>query len=235
MISDCAIAADAHLVAIPGGTFAMGAGADDKFATDTERPVRSISVVSFSLGAFPVTVGEFRRFMPTHESDAPAAWPVVNVDWFTATEYCVWLSETSGRRYRLPTEVEWEYACRAGSTTVFHTGTTLSLDAANFLYTESGERLGPGARLPVGSFPPNAFGLYDMHGNVCEWVADRWTPTYAESETTAAADLRVIRGGAWDHLPRLLRSAWRDGLPAHARYDNVGFRLAANVEDDPCR
>ena len=110
---------------------------------------------------------------------------------------------------------------------------------ANFLYAEHGERIGPGVRTPVGRYAANAFGLCDLHGNVCEWVEDVWHAGYAGAPADGAAwvtdgdpDRRVIRGGAWDYLPRLLRSAWRDSLPATQRRDNVGFRIARRSNPD---
>jgi formylglycine-generating enzyme required for sulfatase activity len=105
--------------------------------------------------------------------------------------------------------------------------------AANFLLDENGTRIGLGHRTAVGSYPPNQFGLCDLHGNVCEWVEDTWHPNYhgAPADGTAwigpGDDRHVVRGGAWDYLPRLLRSAWRDWRPADYRADNLGFRVAA--------
>ncbi|MDB6073602.1 MAG: hypothetical protein JWO89_1242, partial [Verrucomicrobiaceae bacterium] len=120
-------------------------------------------------------------------------------------------------------EVEWEYACRAGSATIFAFGEALESPQANYLYDEHGFKVGPGSRTLPRSYPPNAFGLEDMHGNVCEWVADAWRPSYVASPEDS---LRVIRGGAWDYMPRLLRSAWRDSAPPKTMRDNLGFRVA---------
>jgi len=222
-----------EMVTIKPGTFVMGAGDDDKFATDTERPAHAVSIEhSFALGRSPVTVAEYRYFAPHHEADGLPEWPVVNVSWYDALRYCVWLSEVCDRTYRLPTEAEWEFACRAGTTEPFNTGESLMPGHANYLYSEDGMRIGRGSRTAVGSFPENRFGVRDMHGNVCEWVADVWRPNYADTQRDAdRLDRRVIRGGAWDHLPRMLRSAWRDGLPAGTRRDNVGFRIAATLEN----
>lgn len=214
------------MVVVSGGEFIMGESRGDKFANDTERPAHPVSVSSFMLSRFAVTVGEYRAFRNGHAPGDDPQWPVVDVSWSDARAYCDWLSAASDQRYRLPSEAEWEYACRAGSTTPFAFGHEITPRDANFFYSESGERIGPGQRTRGGQYPANAFGLHDMHGNVCEWVEDAWRSNYLEP--TAADDRRVIRGGAWDYLPRLLRSAWRDGLPADCRRDNLGFRIATS-------
>lgn len=215
-----------EMVAVPGGEFTMGENGGDKFANDTERPAHPVAVASFALGRFAVTVGEYRAFRHGHAPGEDAHWPVVDVSWDDACAYCDWLSAANGKRYRLPSEAEWEYTCRAGTATPFAFGHEISPRDANFFYSESGERVGPGRRTCVGEYSANAFGLHDMHGNVCEWVEDAWRPNYLAS--AAVDDRRVIRGGAWDYLPRLLRSAWRDGLPAACRRDNLGFRIATS-------
>ena len=230
------------LVIVPSGAFEMGAGSDDKFATDTERPAHRVTFRHpFAIGCTPVTIGEYRAFNPNCEDDGPDDWPVVNVSWLEATRYCGWLSERHDRLFRLPSEAEWEFACRAGTSSPFHTGSDLTSTHANFLYSEVGRRIGRGQRTPVGAYAANAFGVHDMHGNICEWVEDTWHATYlgapADGGAWEGAALpqenrqRVIRGGAWDHMPRLLRSAWRDRLGADERRDNVGFRVAATLED----
>ncbi|HSI15418.1 MAG TPA: formylglycine-generating enzyme family protein [Chthoniobacter sp.] len=217
---------DPQLVALPGGEFTMGESVGDKFANDTERPAHRVTIAPFALGRFVVSVGEYRVFRPGHAPEDSAELPVVNVSWNDAQAYCDWLSTQNGRRCRLPSEAEWEYACRAGSTTPFACGNEVTPRDANYFYSEAGERIGPGRRTRAGEYPANAFGLHDLHGNVCEWVEDAWRPNYLVS--TAADDRRVIRGGAWDYLPRLLRCAWRDGLPVDCRRDNLGFRLATS-------
>ena len=215
-----------RMVVLAGGEFTMGESEGDKFANDTERPAHRVSIVPFALGCFPVTIGEFRSFREGHALDEDGRLPVVNVSWDDAQAYCEWLSGEMGKHFRLPSEAEWEYACRAGTRTPFAFGHEITPRDANYFYSESGERVGRGRRTPCGDFPANAFGLHDMHGNVCEWVEDAWSPNY--STTATNEQRRVIRGGAWDYLPRLLRSAWRDGLPADSRRDNVGFRIATS-------
>jgi formylglycine-generating enzyme required for sulfatase activity len=229
------------MVEIPAGEFIMGENERDKFATDTERPAHRVKIASaFALGKFPVTVGEFRKFRNEHSMLEASELPVARVSWDDAVAYCKWLSETSGRSYRLPSEAEWEYACRAGSRGPFPGGDEISSDDANFLYDESGARVGIGKRTALGVFPPNSFGLHDMQGNVCEWVADSWHADYAGAPVdgavwTSADSSRVIRGGAWDYLPRLLRSSWRDWRLAKQRADNIGFRVATSEVEKTAR
>jgi formylglycine-generating enzyme required for sulfatase activity len=231
-----------ELVELPPGEFVMGEVPDDKFATDTERPAHRIRLAyRFAMGRFPVTCEEYRAFDERHADETEANLPVVNVSWEDATRFCTWLGERTGTACRLPTEAEWEYACRAGTATPFSTGCDVAISEANYLYSESGERIGPGRRMPVGTYPANIFGFHDLHGNVCEWVEDSWHPDYRGAPcdgrawtSLPASRLRVIRGGAWDYLPRLLRTAWRDSLPANERRDNVGFRIARTLASEPC-
>ena len=221
--SECS--GSAILQELPGGTFFMGENDDDKFANDTERPRHRVDVASFRIADAPVTIGEFRRFRPGHESGLPPEWPVAMVSWDDAVAYCQWL----GPEFRLPTEAEWEYAARAGTQTPYHCGETIDLSQANYLYTEQGAKIGIGRRTPSGSYPANAFGLFDMLGNVCEWTEDLWRPDY-QTEPLWNETRHVLRGGAWDYLPRLLRCSWRDALARDKRRDNAGFRIAANTK-----
>lgn len=235
MISDLLTSRD--LIALPTGSFWMGESPDDKFATDTERPRHRVTFHrAFAIARTPVTVGEYRLFAPRHGSGEPANWPVANVTWYDAEAYCIWLNAATGQPYRLPSEAEWEYACRAGTESCFSTGPDLQLSQANFLYSEQGERIGIGRRQAVGAYPANRYGLHDFHGNVCEFTRDSWHPDFHGAPSSGQAwvsggqpDRCVIRGGAWDYLPRLLRSAWRDSLPRNQRRDNVGFRLALTL------
>ena len=222
------------MVDLPAGEFMMGENDGDKFANDTERPAHRVQILPrLALGSFPVTVGEFRQFRPAHAPDDSDDLPVIHVSWHDAQAYCNWLRGRTGRAYRLPTEAEWEFACRAGSRAPFSCGDEIAPADANFLLDEYGMRIGVGHRTAVGNYPPNSFGLHDLHGNVCEWVEDSWHPGYqgAPADGTAwngAGDnCHVVRGGAWDYLPRLLRSSWRDWRPADHRADNLGFRVAA--------
>ena len=222
------------MIELPAGEFIMGEHAGDKFVNDTERPAHRVRIPpGLALGCFPVTVGEYRHFCPGHAPDEADDLPVVRVNWHEACAYCKWLTGQTGRACRLPSEAEWEYACRAGGQTPFTGGDEITPAQANYLYDESGLRVGLGHRTPVGSYPPNQFGLHDLHGNISEWVADAWHPNYIGVPEDGRAwvetgdDRRVVRGGAWDYLPRLLRSAWRDWRPADQRADNIGFRVVS--------
>jgi formylglycine-generating enzyme required for sulfatase activity len=230
--------ADAPWMAtLSAGEFMMGENRGDKFAGDIERPAHRVRVSAFAIGVFPVTAGEFRCFRSRHGAADAENLPAVHASWHDARAFCDWLTERTGRHYRLPTEAEWEYACRAGSQTLFSCGDELAAAAANFLYDEQGTPIGVGARTPAGTYPPNAFGVCDLHGNVCEWVEDAWHPHYRGAPSTGIAWTgrdnlrRVIRGGAWDYLPRLLRSCWRDWRLADYRGDNLGFRVATDLEN----
>jgi formylglycine-generating enzyme required for sulfatase activity len=218
-----------HYLKIPAGRYLMGGTAEDKFVGTVELPQHEVTIAAFEMAAHPVTFDQWHAVMGDASSHAPDL-PVTGVDFHQACAFAEKLSA------RLPTEAEWEYACRAGSSSVFPQGANLQPADANFLYDESGEPVGPGTLKPVGSFPPNAFGLVDMLGNVCEWTADVWHPSYQNAPVDGSAWLagdkhgcRVIRGGAWDHLPRLLRASWRDWAPESARWDNLGFRLARDI------
>ncbi|MFY8216935.1 MAG: formylglycine-generating enzyme family protein [Chthoniobacterales bacterium] len=220
------------LVTIEGGRFLMGENPDDKFANDTERPRHAVDVPAFRLGRAPVTISEFREFRPYHERGLPGDWPAAMVSWDDAVAYCEWL----GDGMRLPSEAEWEFAARAGSQSPFPWGADITPAHANYYYTEQGNKVGPGHRTPAGHYPANAFGIFDLVGNVCEWTLDAWQADHhdapADGSPRAATTVpvhRVLRGGAWDYLPRLLRVSWRDHLLQNHRRDNVGFRIASNL------
>jgi formylglycine-generating enzyme required for sulfatase activity len=152
------------------------------------------------------------------------------MSWEEAVEFCQRLSRETGRDYRLPTEAEWEYSCRAGTMTPFYFGKTITGKLANYnsgvTYFQERKVKSKGEKTPVGDFSPNSFGLYDMHGNVWEWCLDHWHDNYEGAPTDGSAWLynrdnasRVLRGGSWDTYPRLCRSA--------ARYDDSpGFRIS---------
>lgn len=227
------------MVAVRADEFVMGESAGDKFANDTERPAHAVRFRDgFVLGKFPVTVGEFRQFQPDHSPEDENDLPVVNVTWRDAVAYCDWLSGGSDHKYRLPSEAEWEFACRGGSTGLFSGGADITVADANFLYDENGAKIGIGRRTTVGRYAANRFGFYDFHGNVCEWVTDTWHKNYADAPKDGLPWVqsedrrRVIRGGAWDYLPRLLRCSWRDWRNEDFYADNLGFRIAADEIGD---
>lgn len=216
-----------RLVRIPAGVFEFGGRDQDKFVGETERPRKLREIRRpFALGAFPVTESEYAAFDDTRPA---SALPAVGVSWLDASAYCRWLAAETRQPFRLPTEEEWEYACRAGSDFIFQRGDELAPDDACFLYDEAGFAVGGGARAPVGSYPLNAFGLGDLLGNVCEWTASAWTESLRPDEPPHPRR-KTIRGGAWDYLPRLLRASWRDGLEPGTRRDNLGFRVARDIE-----
>ncbi|MDQ8191541.1 formylglycine-generating enzyme family protein [Roseibacillus persicicus] len=211
-----------ELVPLPAGEFWMGGEEDDKFVTDVERPRHRVMVsAGTSLGRFPVMEGELLG----NRKKIPA----VGICWEEAREFALWVGEQVGGRGRLATEAEWEWAARAGQTVA----RTRNAEEANFLYSEDGEKVGAGALSEVGRYALNEFGYGDLFGNVLEWVEDCWRPSYEGAPEDGSAwvgsgDRKVVRGGAWDHLPRLLRASWRDGMRADARQDNLGFRVAVD-------
>lgn len=214
----------------------MGENPGDPFACSAERPAHEVSIppgLAFSIA--PVTVREYRRFQPAFAPEDESEWPAVMLSWVDAEEYCAWLSLQTGFPYRLPTESEWEFGCRAGSARAYTLGDEMTPLLANYLREEDGTRVGQGCRTPAGTYPPNVFGLLDVHGNVFEWVTDSWHPDYfgapAEgSSWRGPGDLRVVRGGSWICSPRMLRSSYRDCLPRAESRNDVGFRLAVSLE-----
>jgi len=222
-----------EMVAIPGGEFLMGSPENELGRRDSESPQHKVIVPPFFMGKFPVTQAEWKRVavLPKVKHDLkidPSVFkgdkrPVECVSWNDAVEFCDRLSQHTNQQYRLPSEAEWEYACRAGTTTPFYFGETITSELAN--YNNSS-----GQTTEVGSFPSNAFGLYDMHGNVWEWCQDTWHNSYegAPSDGSAWVDNvnRVIRGGAWNYVARSCRSACRINFIPDARSDfDIGFRV----------
>lgn len=225
------------LAILPRGPHRVGALGPDRFAGAVERPAYQVTFPApVGISCDPVSEVDYAAFAPAHVVE-PTALPVVNVSWHDASAYCAWLSGQTGQPWRLPSEAEWEIACRAGAEAPFATGESLPSEAANFYYDESGTRIGPGRRTVPGTYPPNAWGLHDLHGNVAEWCADAWHPSHegaagnGSARTGEAHNSRVVRGGSWDLLPRLLRSSSRDALPPETRRDNLGFRLALTLPD----
>lgn len=235
-----------ELVSIPGGILLMGSPREEAGRYTSEDPQHEVTVFPFLMGQYPVTQAQWRMVaaLPKVKIDLPAEpshfkgdqRPVEQVNWYQAVEFCQRLSRYSGRRYRLPSEAEWEYACRAGTTTPFHLGPTITPDLANYdgRYTYN---QGPAGHYrqqttPVGTFPPNAFGLCDMHGNVWEWCGDAWHSDYRQAPGTAKVWMgygrlqrRVLRGGSWLSQPSHCRSASRvDYFPEYG-LDYHGFRV----------
>ena len=238
------------MVAIPGGTFLMGSPPNEKYSFDDEYPQHQVTVPPFFMGKYPITQAQWKEVASRtdlkvkQDLDLNPAYfkdrldsdrrPVEQVNWYDAVEFCARLSKLTGREYRLPSEAEWEYACRAGTTTPFYFGETITGELANYDASET---------TPVGQFTPNAFGLYDMHGNVWEWCADTWHDSYdgAPSDGSVWLDnnqeenidgksrfgiYSVMRGGSWGNNPNLCRSAVRyDTYRRVNRYFLNGFRV----------
>ena len=178
------------MVVIPAGRFLMGSPNSEPERSPNEGPQHEVHIAkSFAMGVHTITFDDYDGFAIANKIEKPEdqGWgrddrPVINVSWADAQAYCAWLCKQTGREYRLPSEAQWEYACRAGTQTPFYFGNTINTDQANFDgdYTYNGSTKGKmrGMTTPVGSFPPNAFGLHDMHGNVWEWCQDAWHDSY---------------------------------------------------------
>jgi eukaryotic-like serine/threonine-protein kinase len=229
-----------EMVAIPGGTFLMGSPDAEVGHNRLEQPQHQVTVAPFYMSKYPVTQAQWEAVMEALPTvyEGPQ-YPVRAVSWRDAGEFCEQLSRRiKKRRYRLPSEAQWEYACRAGTTTPFYFGATLTPELANYNgnYPYAAEPTGVYRKqtTAVGRFPPNAFGLYDMHGNVWEWCADPWHGNYIGAPTDGSAwqtggdaNLRILRGGAWSNLPLVLRSACRLRLWQGLRPGNWGIRLVS--------
>ena len=225
-----------EMVVIPVGRFRMGdlSGAGD----DDEKPVHEVVIASpFALSKYEITFEDYDKFTYPNKVD-DVGWgrgrrPVINVSWDDANEYAAWLSAQTGKRYRLPTEAEWEYAARAGSTTEYSWGNDIGHNRANCYKDRCGDQWEYTAS--AGSFSANAFGLYDMHGNVWEWVQDCWNESYAGAPGDGSAwssgdcSQRVIRGGSWFNEPWDLRSSGRYWGTRTYRDHIIGFRLAQDL------
>ena len=243
-----------QMVNIPAGTFTMGCveGRDDVEGgcVDDEKPARQIRVSAFQMGKTEVTVAQYMACVqaggcnkPEWESaNAPsyyaemggalrgANYPIVGVSWRDAQAYVRWLSQQTGKRYRLPSEAEWEYAARAGSNAAYSWGSSTGKNRANCYSDRCGDSYKYTA--PVASYAANSYGLHDMHGNVWEWVADCYvrydsTAVHSYAVDTANCSQRVFRGGSWDLIPQSLRSAARNYIEPSYRDYSVGFRVAA--------
>ena len=226
-----------EMVVIPAGTFRMGCLA--RRGCGPEKPVREVRVASFALSKYELTFAQWdlcTGYGPC-PSVADEGWgrgdrPVVNVSWNDAQLFAGWLSRETGESYRLPSEAEWEYAARAGTQTRYSWGDGRGSDWAN--YNNRGDGY-VNQTAPVGSFRPNPFGLYDLHGNVYEWVADCWNDSYGGAPSDGSAwlsgncDKRVLRGGSWDDTRWFLRSAYRLSLTPDFRRDDFGFRVARTL------
>jgi len=278
-----------EMVVIPAGDFLMGAPDDEPGAWRVEKPQHRVAIKALAAGRFDITRKQWAAFAaetkrPTSGGcayagaetmsaglDPQASWknlfpqgddhPVVCVTWGDAQDYAAWLSRRTGHRYRLPSEAEWEYAARAGTTTAYDWGAEASHDRANYGEEKCCTGLAAGRdrwirTSPVGAFPPNAFGLYDTHGNVMQWVQDclyryedgRTDGSAFEDAATLPADIeggvpgtsacayRMLRGGDWGNPPRMIRSASRNYAPAPGlaievyRSGGLGIRVVRDLD-----
>jgi formylglycine-generating enzyme required for sulfatase activity len=267
------------MASIPGGAFAMGSPTYEPERKPNEGPQHTVTLNPFFIGAWPITQAQWAAVVSAHPAKIshgldpyPSFFkgrdlPVEGVSWNQADEFCRRLAEMTGRDYRLPTEAEWEYACRAGSTGPFHVGPTITTDLANYCgkggavcgdsggrsvasdvydgvtygsgaYDQGSVGIFRGTTTTPGTFPPNRFGLYDMHGNVWEYCLDTASPNYAEAPTDGGAYLsgppgadRILRGGSWSHNPAICRSAYRDAIAQDnpGWQGRIGLRLVCTI------
>jgi formylglycine-generating enzyme required for sulfatase activity len=257
------------MLRIPAGSFLMGAAEKEADSRDSERPVHRVALAEFLLAQTPITQAQWRAVAQWQrpEPDGAEDWPdtldpdpvgklqgagrlrgdhrpVVNVSWRDALDFCQRLRLRSGKNYTLPSEAQWEYACRAGTTTPFYFGETISSELANYngnyAYGDSPKGEYRKQTSDVEMFPANAWGLHDMHGNVWEWCADHWHDNYVGApedgrpwmdENAKEDKSRLLRGGSWDIHPRYCRSAYRfNNLPG-LRNVIIGFRVCCLPQD----
>lgn len=252
-----------EMVIVPPGSFMMGSPRTPRGRYEDESP-RHEAMIGYPLavGVFEVTFAEWEAcvsdrgcdgYWPDDEGMGRGRQPVINVSWEDARGYVAWLSEQTGKAYRLLSETEWEYVARAGTESAWHWGDDAAEQCrhANGFDRNLAEELGaeevrtgvvPASCFdgydrvaPVGSFQPNGFGLHDVSGNVWEWTDDCWNESHAGAPADGSARTRgycvprVVRGGSWNNPPGLLRSAFRDGIPRENRGFNVGFRVARTM------
>jgi formylglycine-generating enzyme required for sulfatase activity/class 3 adenylate cyclase len=228
------------LVVVPAGSFTMGSHAGEDGHQPSEGPMRVVLISSFAIGRYEVTFGQWDACVaedacsqvPNDRGWGRSTRPVIYVSWQDIQDFLAWLSRKAGASYRLPSEAEWEYAARAGTTTRFWWGDEVGDNQSNCVDCPGAD---PRRTVPVGSFAPNPFGLYDVHGNVAEWTADCWNGSYAGAPADGSpwlvgeCDNRVVRGGAWGLSSYELRSAYRAGDPADLRSGRRGFRVARDL------
>ena len=238
-----------EMAPVRAGSFMMGSPSSEKRRSDNEGPRHRVTIPKpFAVGKYEVTLAEWDAcvkdggcggYRPGDEGWGRTRRAVIYVSWDDTKAYVKWLSEKTVKRYRLLREAEWEYAARAGTTTPFHFGSTISTSQANY---DGNHTYGGGAKglyrkktVPVGSFPANGFGLHDVHGNIWEWVEDCWNRNYKGAPSDGSAwtsgdcSRRVLRGGSWLSFPWLLRSAYRKRGGAGHRGHGFGFRVARTL------
>ena len=245
-----------EMMAIPGGQFVMGASKRESNLT-RERPQHEVEVPPFFMSKFAITQAQWREVATNYPrsrrnlNPTPSLFigdrlPLEGISWGDGIEFCRRLSRETRRKYRLPSESEWEYACRAGTETPFYFGETITSNLANYrgdrVYAEEEAGEFRDRTTEVGMFPPNAFGLYDMHGNVWEWCQDMWHPDYYNAPKNGKArtpktdrglddDRSLLRGGAWESSPIRCRSAYRTRDERESRSEIFGFRVVCEAEE----
>jgi len=244
------------MVDIPAGEFVMGAPKKEAESFDSERPQHWVTVPQFFMGKYPITQEQWRLVAALRQVNRPLRaelldseqearfggdnHPVVNVSWYEAVEFCDRLTQRTRRKYRLPSEAEWEYACRAGTPTPFYFGETIAPDLVNYNgnypYGDAPKGEYRERTTSVGIFPPNPFGLYDMHGNVWEWCADHWHENYKGAPDDGSAWLtdnkessRLLRGGSWYNDSWRCRSAYRHYDTPDYGDNLLGFRVGRTL------
>jgi formylglycine-generating enzyme required for sulfatase activity len=231
-----------EMVSIPGGNFTMGASREEEGSQEDERPQRLVNIKPFFMGRYPVTKGQWRAIanLPKIERflDPDSSYfkgdnlPVDCISWYEAQEFCARISQKTGRIYRLPSEAEWEYACRGNMTYPFYFGSKITRSLANFCEEQKTNVVHRSQTTEVGTFPPNSFGLYDMHGNIWEWCADYQHGDYQDAPSDGSVweidgnpEYRMLRGGSWDYDCSYCRSASRYFENPSTRNRSFGFRV----------
>ncbi len=236
-----------EMVVVKGGTFIMGAPENEEGYRINEGPQHRVHIDKFAVGQFEVTFDEWEAcvkdggcggYTPKDQGWGRGKRPVIYISWDDAKAYTVWLTGKTGKTYRLLTEAQWEYVARAGSTTPFWWGISASTNQANYddSFTSMGDKGGyRGKTVPVDSFKANPWGLYNVHGNVWEWVEDHFHKSYRGAPTDGQAWVvtsnnkiatRVMRGGSWLNPSKHVRSAVRNLIYRNFRANNIGFRVA---------
>ena len=227
------------LMLIPAGEFMMGAPDGESESKDDERPQHRVELSQFLTGRYPITQAQWRvvagydrveiDLEPSPSRFEGDDLPVEQVTWHDAVEFCQRLSAKTKKNYHLPSEAQWEYACRAGTTTAYHFGAQLTEEVANY----DGK---VGQTTPVGRYPANGWGLHDMHGSVWEWCQDHWHGDYEGAPTDGSAwteggnsERRILRGGSWDGNPGYCRSASRLISEPGVDFKYIGFRVVCSA------
>ncbi|MFM7599706.1 MAG: formylglycine-generating enzyme family protein, partial [Pseudanabaena sp.] len=226
-----------EMVYIPSGKFMMGSPPEENGYEDERPQIKDVNVAAFYMGKYEVTQAQWQAIIGNNPANFKDNLqnPVEKVSWDEAQDFCKKLSQQTGREFRLPSEAEWEYACRAGTTTAYSFGDNASLLGEYAWYGENSD----GKTHPVGQKKPNPWGLYDMHGNVWEWCQDSYEKYGGESDLIRKTGKaitkendnrsRLLRGGSWNNSARNCRSAYRDNFLARDQFSSIGFRVVCSL------